>query len=83
MRNERRPVCFVCSTRVAAVLTLKSRRTPNPSSNFICISHGVMKLEEAKKKKSRTGFNLIREIVTGIKKSSVSRLNDNNYLANW
>lgn len=82
MRNERRCVCFICSTRVAGAFTLKSRRTPNPSFNFICISHSVMKLEEGKKKKSRTGFNLIRETARGIKKPSVSRLNANDYLAN-
>lgn len=56
-------MCFICTTGVAGVLTLKSRRTPNPSSNFICISHNVMKLEEAKKKRGRTGFNLIRMLV--------------------
>lgn len=59
-------MCFIGSTRVAGVLTLKSRRIPNPSSNFYCVSHSVMKLEEAKKEKSRTGFNLVRETVSGI-----------------
>lgn len=61
-------MCFICNTRVAGVLTLKSRRTPNPSSNFICISHRVMKLEEAKKKKCRIDFNLVRKNVSAMKK---------------
>lgn len=80
-------MCFICNTKAAGVLTLKSRGTPNPSSNFIFISHSVMKLEEANKKKKQEfnvirGFNLIRETVSGIKRSSVSRLHANDYLAN-
>lgn len=74
-------MCFIGSTRVAGVLTLKSRRIPNPSSDFYCVSHSVMKLEEAKKKKIGLALILSEKLLVEFK-SHLSRLNANDYLAN-